>query len=284
MQHALSQPRAIAPPFGAPVDSRHPLVAGLRGWWPLNEGFGDVAHDISGRGRHGSLVNMSPASDWTIEPVAGRCLTFGGTNQYIDVQHETIDAGDFTCAMRFRLSSYTTNEGTRLICIADREDTGNSREWLITWEGRGSQSPTDALEANLDRISNENQEIKSPAAAIADNRWHHLAYTLRSNVEHTLYLDGFPIANGSAAGDIGDITSNRYLTIGCEWHNGIFNKFFRGNIVDVRVWQRALQPREVLTLAVDPWAMYRQVDLPLHLDASPQTNPFFFRTFIASRG
>jgi hypothetical protein len=285
MQYSLTPSGAFAAPFGTPIDLSHPLAAKLRGWWPLSEGFGDVAHDITGRGRHGTLVNMSPASDWMVEPLVGRCLNFGGVNQYLDLPHEVIGAGDFSCAMWFRLSDYTADVGTRLICIADREDTGNSREWLIVWEGRGSKSPTDALEANLDRASNENQEIKSPANIIADNHWHHLAYTLRSNVEHKLYLDGCAVAGGSVAGDIGDITSSRYITIGCEWHNGIFDKFFSGKIADVRLWQRALSPWEVLSLATDPWAMYRQPDVPFDLLATPAgPSPYFFRTFIASRG
>jgi len=285
MQLSPTQPRAIAPPFGTPIDLSHPLAAQLRGWWPLNEGFGDVAHDITGRGRHGALVNMTPTSDWTIEPIVGRCLNFGGSNQYVDIPHEAIGAGDFSCAMWFRLDSYIANEGTRLICIADREDTGNSREWLIVWEGRSSQSPTDALEANLDRVGNENQEIKSSAGVIADNRWHHLAYTLQSDVAHKLYLDGFEIAGGSATGDVGDITSSRYINFGCEWHNGIFDKFFDGKIADVRLWQRSLSPWEILSLFTDPWSMYLQPDLLANLPAAASgPSPYFFRTFIATRG
>lgn len=56
----------------------------LFGWWPLNEGSGSVANDVSGGNRHGTIQNAETGglnedgSAWTEDPVHGTVLSFNG--------------------------------------------------------------------------------------------------------------------------------------------------------------------------------------------------------------
>jgi hypothetical protein len=68
------------------------------GWWPLNEGSGNVAHDISGNGNDATIYNVDsggiaycvcdPTSAvWFDDPDRGTVVSFGGDNAtgaYID--------------------------------------------------------------------------------------------------------------------------------------------------------------------------------------------------------
>jgi hypothetical protein len=56
------------------------ITAGLAGWWKLNEGTGTVAHDYSGNGNNGTLVN---GPTWVAGNVWPYALSFNGTNQYV---------------------------------------------------------------------------------------------------------------------------------------------------------------------------------------------------------
>ena len=59
-------------------DAPH-LWRGLAGAWPMQEGGGVKAFDVSGYGNHGTLTNMDPATDWVVTE-KGRALDFDGSN------------------------------------------------------------------------------------------------------------------------------------------------------------------------------------------------------------
>jgi hypothetical protein len=75
---AFSVAALVALPATAGADG-FPLV----GWWPMNEGSGQVIHDYSGHGNHGTLGNSPGVDDqdpaWIRGVFAGSALSFGGT-------------------------------------------------------------------------------------------------------------------------------------------------------------------------------------------------------------
>ena len=56
----------------------------LVGWWPMNEGSGQVVHDWSGHGNNGTLGNSAGVDDqdpaWIRGVFAGSALSFGGND------------------------------------------------------------------------------------------------------------------------------------------------------------------------------------------------------------
>ena len=70
----------------------------LVGYWPFNETSGTNAPDLSGNGNDGTLVN-SP--DW-VDGVVGKCLDFGGTDEYVFVADDAslnFGTGDFSISL-----------------------------------------------------------------------------------------------------------------------------------------------------------------------------------------
>jgi hypothetical protein len=65
----------------------------LLGWWPLDEGAGNVVNDLSGKGNHGTIQNpnggLGPGgSVWDTDPERGVVLSFNGndtTGAYVNV-------------------------------------------------------------------------------------------------------------------------------------------------------------------------------------------------------
>ena len=54
------------------------------GWWPLNDGSGDIAIDLSGNGNDGAISNLNgglglDGSVWVDDPVRGTVISFNGT-------------------------------------------------------------------------------------------------------------------------------------------------------------------------------------------------------------
>jgi hypothetical protein len=72
----------------------------LLGWWPLDEGVGDVAYDVSGKANHGTIHNprggLGPGgSVWDTDPERGVVLSFNGD----DTAGAYVDAGNIIPAM-----------------------------------------------------------------------------------------------------------------------------------------------------------------------------------------
>ena len=79
-------PTATKPKPGATINILDHINTGLVGYWLMNEGSGSNIYDISGKGNHGTLTNMSTndqSSGWSGSKFGGG-LGFDGTDDYIN--------------------------------------------------------------------------------------------------------------------------------------------------------------------------------------------------------
>jgi hypothetical protein len=97
----------------------------------------------------------------------------------------------------------------------------------IEWLGGGSDAYT--------RVTS--------APGVLDGGWHHLAGTFDGR-ELALYVDG--VRQGAAALTNALPSNAREVEIGHSWGAGTPNYHFRGSIDEVRLWNRALSPGEIL--------------------------------------
>jgi hypothetical protein len=58
------------------------------GWWPLAEGYGEVAYDVSGNGNHGTITNVTLSSFWAVTQDQFHYNHFKGFSLY---EHATTD-------------------------------------------------------------------------------------------------------------------------------------------------------------------------------------------------
>jgi len=101
----------------------------LVGWWPLNEGSGDIAIDLSGSGNDGMIGNLNgglglDGSVWIDDPVRGTVISFNGTAEGAfvragDIPQMTL-TNDFTWAFWAKHSAENTADND--IILGNRMD------------------------------------------------------------------------------------------------------------------------------------------------------------------
>src|SRR3954470_13741049 len=81
----------------------------LMGWWPMNEGSGQVIRDWSGHANNGTLGNSPGADDqdpaWIRGVFAGSALSFGGNDLVRIPDSNTLEPANVTVAAWIRGSS-----------------------------------------------------------------------------------------------------------------------------------------------------------------------------------
>jgi hypothetical protein len=226
---------ALALPAAARADS-FPLM----GWWPMNEGSGQVVRDWSGHGNNG-MLGSTPGADandptWIKGVFLGSALRFDGLDDFVTIpdsaslrpQKLTIDAwvrsssspGDYRYvvskgAVGCQTGSwgmYTGYNGGLAFYVADAATPSSSHYYI------------------------------SPAAdpTIWNGQWHNVAGTFDGNTVR-LYVDGVQVGNGTPA----PTTIDYSLPIGdTQFGNypGSCNPSLNlaGDIDGVQVWSQAL--------------------------------------------
>lgn len=203
----------------------------LLGWWPLNEGNGQVAQDKSGNNNHGQIVG--PA--WAADPEFGNVLYFNGDYQYVLIKSPQ----NMNFSKGFTLSAWIKAE--------------NSRQDYHAIFSKGPK-----IEGHLEFVINKDSgELTfwgpdvagdlSSAKTVDDNTWHHIAVTY-DNQKIRYYMDGTVIRESEATGQIFD---DPYTD--CAIGALIDQAFtFKGNILDVRIYGSAQSEDVIKGLAEKP--------------------------------
>jgi hypothetical protein len=230
----------------------HPRYRGCVGHWIMAAGGGLTAYDISGNNRHGTLTN-GPV--WAVGQF-GNALDFDGTNdRYLDVGIVNPTGGgtsDWTIsAWVQRLGGFGTRQG---IIGTKSAGAGSSAGWNFGFH--------DGAEANLlfTVIANGASQINIVGATtVTDSNWHHVAVTLDRSGNGQPYLDG--VADGSPTSissfDGNDISSSNTAAIAAR-NVGSIQWEFIGRIDELRLYDRALSPSEILSLRQNPFFEFEE--------------------------
>lgn len=209
---------------------------GLVGYYPLNEGAGTVAHDMSGAGHDGTLHN---GITWIAQAYQG-----GGVNS------------DGTPASRIELGTWNPAEGTGELSLAlwiRWTGANTTYQGLIgkrnTWPGttpwqfqvRPENGGTFRLETGTYQIVSPNNTL-SPLVQI----WVHVAATFDGTTAR-LYLNGKQVASGAfafyAGGEASDMGIGS-VTGGGAGYDG-YDQVFSGGMDEVCIYNRALSAEEI---------------------------------------
>ncbi len=204
-------------------------------YWSLEEGSGSVAHDSSGKGNDGTLMN-GPA--WISGKIGAHALGLDGIDDYVSTSELYRNPQDFTLSLWFKTS---TGTGGKLIGFGDAK-TGTSVDYdrhiymddsgvvyFGTWPG---------YVVTIDS-----------GASYNDGKWHQVAATLDSSAGMALFIDGVEVSSSGSA-DAQDYDG--YWRIGYDtldgWPNISSSYRFQGSIDDVKIWNRALSAQEIRAL------------------------------------
>ncbi len=226
--------QGIANPANTPATTPTPTpLPGKVGHWKLDEGSGNQAFDSSASGNTGVLHN-GPA--WTTGKY-GQALIFDGVDDEIDLGSPSTFHinGDLTIAAWVKTTNTTKNEMTIIT-----QTTGViNRNYQLHL----------GLNADLTfQHGNGTSSIRYATAGIslADNQWHHVAFTA-DYPNGKYYIDGTNVKNITMTFDIvNTITQYHYRTGGS---NPAFpGTMLVGPLDDLRIYNRALSPSEIITI------------------------------------
>ncbi len=214
---------------------------GLIAHWKFDDAAGGVASDASGYGYDGDLTDMDPATDWVSGRIGG-ALDFDGVDDYVHVDYDpAFDlATGFTICGWFKIA-YADRRDYR--SIITRETIWTDRNWWICVRNNGSlwwKLSYSGAQASI-----------NPPGVVADGTWHHFAAVYDGDAnECRLYYDGTLPAGGTLGG-VSDVDiQNEPVTIGRGYNKaGYDGRHFKGQLDDIRIYDRPLTQEEVTVLA-----------------------------------
>jgi hypothetical protein len=201
----------------------------LVGYWRMNEGEGQWANDTSTSNNHGTLGNnttVEGADPTWIDGIEGNALEFDGNDDYVEIPDFSDDAKNgFTVAARVNPEAVAVGDQQKIVESGDAptfHEVGGT--WKITiYNGSTWHSARTSAEAN---------------------QWTHV--TASWNTTHLrIYVDG---KLQGANKTVGTLTRRGGEAAAIGNDGGSDNptdRNFNGTIDEVRIYDRALHPRDV---------------------------------------
>jgi hypothetical protein len=217
---------------GARADVR----SGLVGYYPLDEGTGTVAHDMSGKGHDGTLYN---GITWISPGYQGAGVHNDGTTDtriQIGTWNPAEGTGELSLALWIRWSgSSAIYQG-----LIGKRDTWPDTT-MFQFQVRPENGGTFRLETGTYAIVSPNNTL-SPLI----ETWVHLAATFDGTTAR-LYLNGQQVASGAFAFNMagtGSIMGIGCVTGGGSGYSGN-TEVFSGDMDEVAIYNRALSEEEI---------------------------------------
>jgi hypothetical protein len=195
--------------------------------------FNGSADDKSGSGHSGTVSGATLAGDRF--GAAGSSYSFDGTSNFIEANLGTVLSCPITMSVWF-LSDQIVSPTRGLASIPSLTYQSGLRlgfeNGKVEGGSQGGAGP---------------QALYSPFAA--DSKWHHALLVTTPEGLNSLYLDGSLVSTSQRGNGY---SSNLPIQIGRELidptDDGSGNRYFRGSIDDVRVYNRSLSLSEVAAL------------------------------------
>jgi len=210
------------------------MPEGVVALWQLDEDGGDVAHDASGSGNDGIVHG----AEW-VSGKSGSGLSFDGVNDYVGVSDDdSLDfgTGDFTIGIWFKNAGST---GTHQTLVAkdywQGESPSGQYKWILylTTDSGGTLSFSRA---------GAYQALVYGGGFFGSNTWYYAVVKREGNAGY-LYLDGDQVDYEANWFSGYSFSNDRDLYVGAR--NGGAEKYFKGIIDEVVIYNRALTAEEI---------------------------------------
>ncbi|HEX8793942.1 MAG TPA: FG-GAP-like repeat-containing protein, partial [Polyangiaceae bacterium] len=242
--------------------------------WPLDEGFGQVAHDSTGNGHDltlGSTTTGATAPTWSTD---GPSLRFDG-HQVAAAQADT-SLEPQTVSVDAWVKGTGTQPPNHYVFDKQFQCLQGQYALFTGWNGgAGFYVYTGASGSAW----GTGQYVFSPEvdpARIWDGNWHHIAGTYDTNAIH-FYVDDAEIGQGKAGSGspVWYAGVNEAVAIGNAGDCSNNDNYFTGNVRDVRVYSGVLTPVQLAIDATPPNAAGApsQTILPDPPDTASVVNP-----------
>jgi len=213
------------------ITPAEPDTAGLVGHWQFEGNF----DDSSGNGRHGTAMG-SPAF---VPGKVGQAIELLGLNDYVEITGYKGILGPNAITVTAWIK--TTNT-----------ETGTASNSIVGW-GPNVDCQRFGFRVNNGRLRTEHQAGNVQGDSnVADGEWHHAAVTVQANStisypEVVLYLNGIDDTRPSTDPNAFALAAGEDVSIGRRPSND--DRFFTGQIDDVRIYDRVLTQEEIAWMA-----------------------------------
>jgi nitrous oxidase accessory protein NosD len=217
------------------------LLDGLVGYWNFNEGSGDILHDSSIYGNHGTIYG-DPT--WT-PGILGNALIFDGTDDWIDCGNDS-SLSPLTAITLFAwykpTSSWMGAGNEPIIDKTDSNDQAFAYQYHLGVCGDLFDESND-LRVNFDITSGGiSRETSAPSNTLSFNNWSFIVGTYDGSTMK-LFIDNVLISSILVSGALTNYGSN--LRIAKYIISNGTEKFLPGIIDEVRIYNRALTDYEI---------------------------------------
>jgi hypothetical protein len=217
---------------GAQADIR----SGLVGCYPLNEGAGNIAHDMSGHGHDGTLYN---GITWIPQGYQGGGINCNGTTDtriQIGTWNPAEGTGELSLATWIR---WAGGGGTYQGLIGKRDTWPDTT--MFQFQVRPENGGTFRLETGTYAIVSPNNTLNPLVQT-----WVHVAAVFDGTTAR-LYLNGQQVASGAFSFNMagtGSVMGIGCVTGGGPGHSGN-GEVFLGDMDEVGIYNRALSEEEI---------------------------------------
>lgn len=237
--YVMPKQRRIKPKWRVPINVNSPQYQGLVGWWPCSPAMGNILYDQSGKGRNGTLTNMT-SQNWGVVPPGEqqRVLTIPATAR--------INVNPFNSPRKtIAVWVMSTGSGTREIT----NDTGD----IFVIRFASATGPPACI------VNTTSGVAATGTTSLSNSVLHHVCGSYDgANVK--LYVNGRRVATAAQTGNVQN-TSTRYFGV----HQNLSANQLAGSFYEIREYNRGLSDAEA-------WALYdpkTRWDLYLPLWRSP---------------
>ncbi len=212
----------------------------LVGFWAMDNRTGTGIYDYSGHNNNGTLANMSsPAtgeSGWNTSCKFGGCLRFDGTNDYVDLGAIDVNSNELTITAWFKADDFDVHDA-RIISKAINQDEQNHWWMLSTVTSDGYK-----LRFRLKNNTGTTTSLVATSGDLTAGEWTHVAAVYDgSNI--ILYKNGAEVGRTAKTGSV---ATNNAVNAWIGDNPGPDRKQFDGTIDEVKIWNKALTPSEIL--------------------------------------
>ncbi|SEA92191.1 Por secretion system C-terminal sorting domain-containing protein [Flavobacterium gillisiae] len=180
----------------------------------------------------------------SLKAQSGKVLNLDGTSTYMAVaDHPDLNFGSGQNKTISCWIKTITTTGTPRIFAKRNGAAGNGYEF---WTGNGSNAGKFAL--NMQGTAGSISTAGYSTNTIADGTWHHIAMVLDASSNRTVYgyVDGVLVNTGKTFTGTTDFSNTLSFIVGATSNT---SKSFKwaGQIDDIRVWDKALTPAELVS-------------------------------------
>jgi len=199
--------------------------------WFFDEEVGTNASDSSGNDNNGTLKPIGSETTWVIGSKLGNTLSFDGTDDYVDCNN---NVGSFYLLDPFKIEAW----------INSSRDNSDDVIYGNAWAEPGYHVRVTSENKVRFMLIDTGSNCKGIGSPVLTAGWHHIV-SVWGGIDEKIYVDDVDdsqtaIENGTEI----IITTTTNTKVGLDTTSAA--NYFNGLIDGVRIWDKALQPEDIL--------------------------------------